>query len=216
VDRCSVAIVIPAFNEESTIGSIVSAVTPYGIPIVTDDASSDRTALFAKQAGAVVVSHDRNLGYDASLESGFGQANQLGVNYAITIDADGQHNPALISTFISALEKGSSVVVGVRPSPARWGEYVFSLYTRLRFGLRDPLSGMKGYDMLIYRKLGHFDCYSSIGTELALYALRSGKTFTEVPIPVRARTDAPRFGNGIRANYRILRSLLFGLIRTSN
>ena len=62
-----VAIVVPAFNEAESIADVVAAIRDYGTPIVVDDASVDATALQAQAAGAIVVRHRRNLGYDGAL-----------------------------------------------------------------------------------------------------------------------------------------------------
>ena len=83
------------------------------------------------------------------------------------------------------------------------------------WGIDDPLCGMKGYRMDVYRKLGHFDSYGSIGTELAIYGVRSGYSFVQVPVATRDRTGESRFGRAIKGNYLILRAamLSFFLIR---
>ena len=74
MDKYRVGIVIPALNESATIVGIVKAVGKYGIPIVIDDGSTDNTAEWALQVGAVVVSHEKNQGYDVALNSGFKKA----------------------------------------------------------------------------------------------------------------------------------------------
>ena len=96
MDRSRVAIVIPALNESQTIVGVVAAAADYGVPIVVDDGSTDGTAALSIQAGAVVVSHQKNLGYDSALNSGFKKAADLGCEIIVTLDADGQHEPSLI------------------------------------------------------------------------------------------------------------------------
>ena len=70
MDRSRIGIVIPAFNESATIAKIVEAVTKYGVPIVVDDGSTDNTGILASKAGASLVSHRCNHGYDTALDSG--------------------------------------------------------------------------------------------------------------------------------------------------
>ena len=100
MDRCRVALVIPALNEEKTIYEVVKESLKFGLVVVVDDGSVDQTAKFAELGGAVVVSHEKNKGYDSALNSGFIKAESLGCEYIITLDADGQHNPKLIHKFI--------------------------------------------------------------------------------------------------------------------
>src|SRR5713101_5594916 len=103
MDRYRVGIVIPAFNESATIVSVVQSAGRYGGAIVVDDGSTDNTAELAIHAGAVVVSHGRNRGYDAALNTGFKRAAELGTEIIITVDADGQHDPSLIQKFVHAI-----------------------------------------------------------------------------------------------------------------
>jgi glycosyltransferase involved in cell wall biosynthesis len=179
---------------------------------VVDDGSSDGTAKIAARAGAAVVSHTTSRGYDAALESGFAAAVRGGFTHAVTFDGDGQHSVDDLPVVAGLLTDGWDVVVGVRPHPARVSESLFSLYTRSRYRVRDPLCGLKGYSLRLYVELGHFDSYRSIGTELLLYALRSGRRVTEVPIAVARREGRSEFGGGLKGNWRILRALILGLI----
>jgi glycosyltransferase involved in cell wall biosynthesis len=211
MDRFRVALVIPAFNEAATITEVVRAASAYGQPIVVNDCSKDDTALAAEAVGAVVVNHEVNQGYDGALNSGFREAARLKYDFIITLDADGQHAPSLLQDFITRLENGASLVLGVRSSKARIAEHVFAFYTRIRYGVIDPLCGMKGYRRAAYESVGYFDSYKSIGTELTLRAVSSGVAFEQVHFDVRERLDAPRFGSLVSANFRILRALLIWL-----
>ena len=213
MDRSEVAVVIPAFNEAATIGRVVESVSRYGQAIVVDDCSTDQTAAIAEAAGAVVVVHDANRGYDGALNSGFAEADRRGCSYVVTLDGDGQHDAAHVGEFIAHLRQGSDLLVGIRPRCARVTERLFALYTRVRFGLLDPLCGMKGYRMSVYRARGWFDSYQSIGTELALYALRRKKRFTQLPVSIAERSGSPRFAQRWQANWKILRALVLSWVR---
>ena len=178
--RSRVAIVIPAFNEEKTISKIVKAANRYGQTIVVDDGSQDKTFDEAKKSGAIVKKHKANLGYDKALNTGFKSAEKINCKFIITFDADGQHEPKLLEKFIEALDSGNSIVLGVRDKKARLAEYLFGLYTRLRFGILDPLCGLKAYRIDIYRLIGTFDTYNSIGTELMLKNISINKNFKQI------------------------------------
>jgi glycosyltransferase involved in cell wall biosynthesis len=207
MDGLLVGIVVPALNEAGTIAGVVTEIARQGTCFVVDDGSTDATAELARAAGAIVVRHPKNLGYDAALDSGFRQAAQAGCQRIITLDADGQHDPDLVNVFLSKLET-ADVVLGVRHRRARLAEDVFSWYTRYRWGILDPLCGLKGYRTDVYLALGHFDSYGSIGTELMLFAASSGRIVDQVPFKVRERPGQPRFGRRLAANLKIFRALL--------
>ncbi len=211
MERHRIAIVIPALNEAATICAVVSNALRYGTPIVVDDGSSDETGNLAAAAGASVVRHSVNRGYDQALNSGFARAIALDSDYVITMDADGQHDPNILTNFIQALDDGADVVVGVRDRRQRLAEHIFAWVSSSKWGLQDVLCGMKAYRSAVYRELGHFDSYNSIGTELAIYAARSGKRMAQLPIKTRERLDAPRFGGWFSTNVRILRALWLSL-----
>ena len=211
MERSRVAIVVPALNESRTIGAVVTGALRSGTPIVVDDGSTDDTGDRARAAGATVVRHDANRGYDGALNSGFARAAEIGCEYVITLDADGQHDPSIIDRFIAALDGGADVAVGIRHRRQRIGESLFAMIARVRWGLRDPLCGMKAYRVDVYRELGHFDSYGSIGTELALFAAKRGKRIVQIPLTTRDRADAPRFGRRFSANMRILRAMILGM-----
>lgn len=211
MERHRVAIVIPALNESTTIQSVVEAVSVYGVPIVVDDGSSDDTASLAGLAGGVVVSHPANRGYDEALNSGFKKALEMRAEVIITVDGDGQHAPTLLQAFIDQIDAGADVVIGIRSKRQRWAEDLFAGYTSLRFGIKDPLCGMKAYRARIYSALGHFDSYASIGTELMLFAAMKGYRFSQIRFDVRERSGSSRFGQALDGNYKICRALLLSV-----
>jgi glycosyltransferase involved in cell wall biosynthesis len=208
MDRCRVGIVIPALNESASIAAIVTSAKAFGIPIVVDDASTDATAELATRHGATVVSHSNIRGYDGALNSGFSKAAEIGCEAIITIDADGQHDPSLIQRFLDALEAGADIVVGVRSRRQRLAEHMFAWYTSRRYGIADPLCGMKAYRTAVFTALGHFDSYRSIGTELAIFAARRGYRLAQVPFNVRERNGSPRFGRALSGNVKIIRAMI--------
>ena len=213
MDRSRVGIVIPALNESATIVDIVEAVGIYGVPIVVDDGSTDDTAELAIQAGAIVVSHEKNRGYDSALNTGFKKAIELGSDIIITVDADGQHDPSLIHQFIGAIDAGADVVVGIRSRRQRFAEHLFAWYTQFRFGINDPLCGMKAYRTATHNALGHFDSYGSIGTELMIFAAMNGYRLGQISFDVRERKGQSRFGQMLLGNYKIIRAMMLSICR---
>ena len=108
--------VIPCYNEEATIGSVVlKAKRHVGKVLVVDDGSSDDTARIAKEAGATVVSHKTNWGKTAGIKTGFKYALTHGFEYVVTVDGDGQHNPDEIPVVLEDLQdNGHDICIGTR------------------------------------------------------------------------------------------------------
>lgn len=210
-----VGIIIPALNEQGSIAKVVLSVSKYGVPIVVDDGSTDQTRVMAIESGAIVCSHEKNRGYDSALSSGFAVAHEMGMNYVITVDADGQHNTEMLEKFILELTNQADLVVGSRDKLQRISEKVFSKVSKKIWRISDPLCGMKGYRMSLYLERGAFDTYKSVGTELAIYAASKRKVIKELEIITRDRVGVSRFGGTLKANARILMSLVRGLVRYS-
>ena len=213
MEKYQVAIVIPAFNEETTIYNVAQSAKRFGVVIVVDDASADRTKQIAKDVGVTVVSHTKNRGYDGALNSGFAKAEELDCDAIITFDADGQHSAKALEKYIHELQNGIDLVLGIRPKPARISERLFMFYSRYKFGWFDPLCGMKGYSMELYRQHGCFDSTGSIGTELATYGLINNFSYTQVEIAISDRKDQPRFFSSLKSNLIIMKALLKLIIR---
>lgn len=206
-----VAIVIPAFNEEAAICAVVSAVSTYGVAVVVNDGSSDNTAQVAAAAGALVVSHSLNRGYDNALATGLNKAVVDKFDFAITLDGDGQHESLLIEHFLCELICGADLVIGVRDRYQRVSEMIFAKIATILWGISDPLCGMKGYRLSKLKGVKSFCSYPSIGTELAIRASRSGWKIQQVEVRTRERDGRSRFGAGLYANWLILRAMIMGI-----
>lgn len=209
MDDEKVAVVVPALNEEATICEVVEEAMPYvDNVVVVDDGSSDQTASIARKAGATVISHSENLGYDRSIEDGFGCAIKKGATIVITFDADGQHIADDIPSILAPIQAGTAdVVVGRRPTRNRVSEQFFALYASYRLGISDPLCGFKAYRAEVYRDVGHFDEHKTIGTQLTFEAQKIGYTIEEVDVSIAERVDSSRFGQQLEANVKILSGL---------
>ena len=116
IESANCAVVIPCFNEGSSIAPLVSAIHRH-LPavIVVDDGSTDETEASARIAGAEVVRHGRNLGKGAALKTGLSLALRRGFEWALTLDGDGQHAPDDLPAFVACAEEtGARLVIGNR------------------------------------------------------------------------------------------------------
>lgn len=210
MDDHKIIMVIPALNEEKTIGSVIANVKKYvDDVIVVDDGSTDKTAYYAEQQGAVVLPHNENHGYDKSIDDGFELAAQLGATILITFDADGQHRPEDIPMILEPITTGKAdVVVGKRPYHARIMEGLFALVGKLKANVDDPLCGLKAYSIRVYDDIGYFDRIKSIGSQLMFSASKCGYRITQKEISLNERHDNPRFGTRLKANWKIFKAIV--------
>jgi glycosyltransferase involved in cell wall biosynthesis len=207
------AIIIPALNEEHAIGRVVQSCASFGSVIVVDDGSTDGTGEVARGAGAIVIRHSSNRGYDLAVASGLAEAARSGAGALVTIDADGQLAPALVPQLLAPLQEGTAdLVLGIRERPARVAEWLFNLYSRMRFGVPDLLCGLKAVSTGLYLRHQREAARPSVNTALALAGLRSGARVAFVKVPVRPRRGTPRFGSVLSANLKIIRALLIAVL----
>lgn len=115
------AVVLPVYNEGGSVGGVLDAVRLVfgGLVIVVDDGSTDDTVgVLALRDDIIWIRHGANLGYGRSLIDGFAVALSSGVTEVLTMDCDGQHEPAHIPAFIDTLRQGYDIVSGSRYLPA--------------------------------------------------------------------------------------------------
>ncbi len=111
-------VIVPAFNEAERVGPVIEQIltaNPAWHVLVVDDGSKDPTAAVARRAGAVVVSHPFNLGYGAALQTAYKYASERGYQYALQMDADGQHPPEEAAKLLVPITAGEvDMVIGSR------------------------------------------------------------------------------------------------------
>lgn len=163
-----VAVGIPAYNEEKTIARVIIGAQKHAhIVIVCDDGSADLTREIAERLGAIVVRHEKNMGYGAALQSIFKRAKDLNVDVLVTLDSDGQHDPAEIPSLVKPIAEGSAdVVIGSRflgengtADMPKYRKFGIQVITKLSNGssknaVSDAQSGFRAYNKVAIEKLG--------------------------------------------------------------
>jgi glycosyltransferase involved in cell wall biosynthesis len=198
-----VVAVVPAYNEERFIGSVVlKAALHAQTVIVIDDGSTDATADIALAAGAMVIRHSVNQGKGAALNTGFQQAQLLNPDVVVTLDADGQHVPEEIELVVSPVLSGNSdIVVGSRylephsdvPQHRVWGHRFFNTVTRGVSGLdvTDSQSGFRAFSPKALTSLSFSSNSFSVESEMQLLAREHKLIVSEVSITIHY-LDAPK------------------------
>jgi len=146
-----ILVLIPAYNEFSSIASVVTAARRYLPVLVVDDGSSDATAECARLAGAEVLSQKPNQGKGAALRCGFQRPLEGGYEAVLTLDGDGQHDPQEIPSFLEAARlRPVGLIIGERdfsrmPSVRRLANSLGRACLSLALGqpVRDNQSGYR-------------------------------------------------------------------------
>jgi glycosyltransferase involved in cell wall biosynthesis len=212
-----VLVVIPALNEAASVGGVVGevrAALPDADVLVVDDGSTDRTAVVARAAGAMVVRLPINLGVGGAMRAGFRLAWRRGYDAVVQVDGDGQHDPAYLPVLLAALAD-ADVVVGARfagvgvyrvRGPRAWAMKVLSRVVGWIVGARltDVTSGFRAADR---RAIGVFAThypaeYLGDTVESLVIPRRTGLTVAQVPVAMRPR------GGGV-ASQSILGSIVY-------
>ena len=208
MDKYRTAIIIPSYNEEKTIVNVVNLVKDFGEVILIDDGSTDSTEELISKSNITYIKNNRNLGYDKSLTIGLHWAIKKRFDFAITFDADGQHPHSSIDEILKLLKKDTVIVCGVRDKFQRISEYIFSIFTFLIWGIKDPLCGLKGYSLNKIKISDSFSFHPTIGTKLLINACKSKKTISQIKLKTQKRLDSPRFGVSYKGELKILKALI--------
>lgn len=218
----SLAVVIPAYNEVASITGVVNSVKLVGaVPLVVDDGSTDATADLAKSLGAILLSHGSNRGYEAALNTGVDEALKRGFGFVATFDADAQMNAHdLLRLYNYLVSNDLDLVVGIRNYRNRFSEHLLGVLAQWRFGIIDPLCGLKIYRLSSASPLLPFDRHNLVGMELAMRMVDSGLACGQLKIDIYRRTSGhSRYGSSFRGEWRLIRALirliqLFGLSKS--
>ncbi len=153
-----IAVIIPAYNEEKTVGEVVGRVKALGQGfdvVVINDSSRDRTAQSAEAAGATVIELPYNLGIGGAVQTGFKYAVMKGYDGCVQVDGDGQHPPEEITKLVEPLfADGYDIIIGSRfigqtnyrvPVMRAIGIKIISVFLRVVCGMtvKDTTSGFR-------------------------------------------------------------------------
>jgi glycosyltransferase involved in cell wall biosynthesis len=216
-------VIIPAYNEEAAIDGVVNEVRSVvpGAPIlVLDDSSIDGTRKLAKAAGAEVLPMPHHLGLGGCVQAGYRVAFELGYDYVVRIDGDGQHDPAYIPMILDALrETDCDMVIGSRFANGEaeytsfWrglGIQFFRAVLRPILGkpVHDPTSGYVGVKRTALEVFSHSFPLEYPEIEALVVLQRKRFTFQEVPCKMRPRRGGRSTITAGRSLYYIVHVLL--------
>jgi glycosyltransferase involved in cell wall biosynthesis len=184
---------VHAYNEEKTIAKVIVDIRNYTDEVVVvDDGSSDSTGKIAKALGAKVIRHEKNMGKGEALRALFSACREMNADIMVTIDGDGQHDPADILAVIDPICKGEAdVVIGARfhadnksiPMYRRIGNEALNAVTLS--GISDTQSGFRAYNRKAIQGIRPAEMGMGVDSEILMEAARQGLRIQEVPISVK-------------------------------
>ena len=191
--QAAIAVLIPSYNASESLRGVIEGVKGYGLAIVVvDDGSTDATAEIASNAGVQVIRHRVNRGKGMALRSGFRFLLHQGYQAVITIDADGQHDPSFIPSFIQAYEEGrGEIIIGSRAG--EFGEMSWLRRFWNQLGVRavskligtpltDTQSGYRLITQEVLRGLPLRATGYEGELELLIKACKGGHTVVDIPV----------------------------------
>ena len=190
---------IPAYNEEKPIGDVIKKSLNYvDKVIVCDDGSRDLTSTKAKEANAIVIKHEKNLGKGAALKSLFKYALNVNADVVVTIDGDGQFLPEEINKIIKPIiENDYDIVIGNRfddhkemPSYRKVGNKMLDKITKMAADLpfTDTQSGFRAYSKKAIESISFTIDGFGVDSEILIDASKKGLKITEEKVTVLYNT----------------------------
>ena len=186
---------IPAFNEAKPIVDVIKKSLNYvDKVIVCDDGSSDSTSEEAKNAGAIVIKHEQNMGKGHAMKSLFKYAKNIDADVIVTIDGDGQFLPEQMENLIKPiLETKYDIVIGNRfsddkemPSYRKAGNKMLDKMTKLAADLpfSDTQSGFRSYSKKAIQSINFSSGGFGVDSEILINAVDKGLKITETNVTV--------------------------------
>ena len=196
-----IVIGIPAYNEGKNIaGILVELKKLYQNIIVCDDGSKDLTSELAEELGAIVIKHEKNLGYGAAIGTIFRKAQEIEADILVTFDADGQHRIKDVEKVLEPIKNNvTDMVIGSRflddtqniPKYRKTGIKTITELTNIVGGTKvsDSQSGFRAYNKKILENIKPTESGMGISTEILIKIQRAGFRILEVPITVSYEGD---------------------------
>jgi glycosyltransferase involved in cell wall biosynthesis len=216
----TIVAVIPAFNEEIAIGSVIARAKQHVDEVlVIDDGSADKTAQVAELMGATVIVHEQNSGKGVALRTAFRWAQHKDVDILVTLDADGQHCPDEIPQVVEPiLWKHADVVNGARflkghcvdvPKYRRVGQEVLTFATNMTADVKltDSQSGFRAFSKDTFGVFNFNNAGMGVESEMINDAAVAGFKITEVPITCRYDVEGSTF-NPVKHGFSVLNSII--------
>lgn len=193
-------VILPTYNNEKTIERVIRGILEFteDLIIVNDGATDSTAEIISKFQDQIhLVVHNPNKGKGMALRNGFKKAHELGFDYAITIDSDGQHYPTDIPLFLEAIEANNgAVIMGSRnmsqegvPGKSSFGNKFSNFWFHLETGIKlpDTQTGYRAYPIKKTVKRRYFT--SKFEFEIEVLVKLAWRDCKIIPIPIKVLYD---------------------------
>ena len=214
-----ILLIIPAYNEENCITKVIDELVeryPQYDYIIVNDGSTDHTSEICHKSGYEIIDLPINLGLAGAFQTGLKYAYLKNYDYAMQMDADGQHLPEYVKTLIKEIENGSDIVIGSRfvtkkkPFTMRMlGSFMISTVIKLTTGrkIKDPTSGMRAFSKTVLKECAEKVNYGPEPDTMA-YFIKQGKKVEEVQVEMTERVAGESYLNFSRSIMYMLRMMI--------
>lgn len=223
-----VFIVVPAYNEEKTVGHIIEEIASLGYHVIlVDDGSTDNTFEIAKTStvkyphNIFIYEHVINRGLGAALKTGMTGAIKHGAKFIVTFDADGQHATEDIPKVCKPLKEGKAdVVIGSRPfedmpTSKNFANTVMNLMTQVfyRTKVKDSQSGLRAFTAEVIPKINILSRGYGVSSEFIREIRRNHLRLEEVTITTIYTPETQAKGTNAKIGLKILFKMIIDLFR---
>ena len=197
-------ILIPAFNEEANIGLVLAKIPSHIDVVVINDGSTDATVHACQAANVNVVSHFKNMGYEAALVTGVEYFLKKGYARFAVLDADGEiHATDAIQILLNVSEK-QPIVCGYRQSGiGRVSEKFVGYFSDVLFGIKDVYCGCKAFHLSVVSSHGPKSLCEGIFIKCVLTEAKKIR-IVNMPVGGTKRVGRSKFGDGLAVNSKII------------
>lgn len=217
-------LIIPAYNEEKNLARVLESIIQLSLPIdilVVNDGSSDHTVQIAMKFPVLLISHPTNLGYGATIQTGYRFAAKRKYSYVIIFDGDGQHDPTYIVHMMEAIKQvNTDIVIGSRFLMNSTMDVGYIKLLILKFfrvliyyitgnRVTDPTSGFQGLKHTVYETLASSNDFPDYpDTNLIIELILKNHKLREIPVNMYNREHGKSIHSGIKPIIYVLQIML--------
>ena len=212
MEKNKIKILIPSHNEIRTLKKICLDLRNLNFDLlVVDDNSDDGTLSWLKKNSFNFIRNKKNIGYEKSIIVGIKYLLKKKTTiYIVTFDADGEHQIKDLKKIRKILKNNKvDMIIGNRDKLNRWTEYLLSFLFLIKFGIRDPLSGLKVYSANKLRLLQHKIKDNCFMVDLIILFKEKNFSLKNITINVKKRNDSSRINNNFLVNLKILKLIKY-------
>ncbi len=195
--RLNCCVIMPTYNNIATVETVVNKILLFAqdVIVVNDGSTDDTLSVLQKTEKIILISYPRNKGKGNALKVGFNKALEMGFDYAITIDSDGQHNPEEMNIFLDSSEQNpGALIIGSRnfkdiehlPSKSNFANNFSNFWFHFQTGvkLNDTQSGYRLYPLTLFKKRKYYSRKYEFELEVIVRAAWQGTALVSIPVIV--------------------------------